>query len=78
MALTRAAAAFDAFEPGALAASADQPMWQPGDDPLPSIFLSHGAPPLFDDAGWMDELLAWSTSTCSACGPRSRPIRRAP
>ena len=62
MALTRAAAAFDAFEPGALAASADQPMWQPGDDPLPSIFLSHGAPPLFDDAGWMDELLAWSTS----------------
>jgi 4,5-DOPA dioxygenase extradiol len=62
MALTRAAAAFDAFEPGALAASADQPAWQAGDDPLPSIYLSHGAPPLFDDAGWMDELLAWSTS----------------
>jgi len=62
MALTRAAAAFDAFEPGALAASAAQPTWQPGDDPLPSIYLSHGAPPLFDDAQWMDELLAWSVS----------------
>ena len=62
MALTRAAAAFDAFEPGALAASAAQPAWVPGDAPLPSLYLSHGAPPLFDDGPWMDELLAWSTS----------------
>jgi len=60
--MARAAAAFDAFEPGALAASAAQERWQAGDQPLPSIYLSHGAPPLFDDAGWMDELLAWSTS----------------
>ncbi len=60
--MARAAAAFDAFEPGALAASAEQPRWQAGDEALPSIYLSHGAPPLFDDAGWMDELLAWSTS----------------
>lgn len=58
----RAAAAFDAFEPAALEASARQARWQDGDAPLPSIYLSHGAPPLFDDAGWMDELLAWSTS----------------
>jgi 4,5-DOPA dioxygenase extradiol len=60
--MARAAAAFDAFEPAALAASAEQSVWQPGDAPLPSIYLSHGAPPLFDDAGWMDELFAWSTS----------------
>jgi len=60
--MARAAAAFDAFEPAALVASAAQAAWQPGDAPLPSIYLSHGAPPLFDDARWMDELFAWSTS----------------
>lgn len=60
--MARAAAAFDAFEPAALVATAEQRTWQPGDDPLPSLYISHGAPPLFDDAGWMDELLAWSTS----------------
>jgi 4,5-DOPA dioxygenase extradiol len=37
-------------------------VWQPGDAPLPSIYLSHGAPPLFDDARWIDELFAWSKS----------------
>jgi 4,5-DOPA dioxygenase extradiol len=60
--MARAAAAFDAFEPGALAASAEQAVWAPGDAPLPAVYISHGAPPLFDDAGWMDELFAWSTS----------------
>lgn len=60
--MARAAAAFDAFEPAARAASAEQAVWQPGDAPLPSIYLSHGAPPLFDDGVWMDELFAWSTS----------------
>jgi 4,5-DOPA dioxygenase extradiol len=60
--MARAAAAFDAFEPAALAASREQAVWRPGDDALPSIYLSHGAPPLFDDAGWMDELFAWSSS----------------
>jgi 4,5-DOPA dioxygenase extradiol len=60
--MARAAAAFDAFEPAALATSAEQAVWVPGDAPLPSVYISHGAPPLFDDAGWMDELFAWSTS----------------
>jgi 4,5-DOPA dioxygenase extradiol len=60
--MSRAAAAFDAFEPEALVRSGEQTVWQPGDDPLPSIYLSHGAPPLFEDAGWIDELFAWSTS----------------
>lgn len=58
--MARAAAAFDAYEPAALARSAAQPGWQQGDAPLPAIYLSHGAPPLFDDAGWMDELGAWA------------------
>jgi 4,5-DOPA dioxygenase extradiol len=60
--MARAAEAFDAFEPGALLATAEQARWTPEDGPLPSLYISHGAPPLFDDAGWMDELLAWSTS----------------
>ena len=29
---------------------------------MPSLFLSHGAPPLLDDADWMRRLLAWSLS----------------
>ena len=62
MAPSRAAAAFDAFEPDALVATAAQRTWVSGDQPLPSIYLSHGAPPLFDDGPWMDELFAWSSS----------------
>ena len=60
--MARAAAAFDAYEPGALAASAAQQVWQPGDAPLPSLYISHGAPPLFDDAAWMNGLGDWATS----------------
>ena len=60
--MSRAAAAFDAFEPDALVASSGQAEWQPGDAPFPSVYLSHGAPPLFEDAGWIAELFAWSTS----------------
>lgn len=28
---------------------------------MPSLYLSHGAPPLVDDALWVSELAAWST-----------------
>ena len=58
--MARAAAAFDAFEPAALAAAPSRRSGQPGDSALPAIYLGHGAPPLFDDAGWMGELFAWS------------------
>jgi 4,5-DOPA dioxygenase extradiol len=27
---------------------------------LPTIFIAHGAPPLLDDAGWVDELHDWA------------------
>ena len=27
---------------------------------LPALYLGHGAPPLFEDAGWMDQLFAWA------------------
>lgn len=36
--------------------------WTVDDGPLPSLYLSHGAPPLFEDAGWMAELFAWARS----------------
>lgn len=39
--------------------SATQRAWQPGDEPLPALYLGHGAPPLLDDAGWMTELFDW-------------------
>jgi 4,5-DOPA dioxygenase extradiol len=56
------AGAYDAFLPGAAAASRRQRDWRPEDGPLPALFLSHGAPPLLDDADWMATLLAWALS----------------
>lgn len=62
MAPSTAGAAFDAFLPDALERSRAHRAWQPADGPLPALFLSHGAPPLFDDGPWMEELLAWGLS----------------
>ena len=42
--------------------SADQPVWTPHDGPLPSLYISHGAPPLLDDETWMRELFGWAQS----------------
>ncbi len=36
----------------ALEAAAPRARWAPGDLVLPSLYTSHGAPPLFEDAGW--------------------------
>ncbi len=51
---------FEAFLPAAVAADRARPAWTPGDGPLPSLYLSHGAPPLFEDAAWMDRLFDWA------------------
>jgi 4,5-DOPA dioxygenase extradiol len=53
-------AAFDAFLPGARERAAGRTPWRPDDGPMPALYLSHGAPPLFDDAGWMRDLGAWA------------------
>ncbi len=53
-------AAFDAFLPGARERAALRTPWRPEDGPMPALYLSHGAPPLFDDAGWMRDLGAWA------------------
>ena len=44
------------------AAAGPHAVWTPDDGPLPSLYLSHGAPPLFEDAAWMDQLFAWARS----------------
>lgn len=56
------AGAYDAFLPGALERARAQREWTPADGPLPALYLSHGAPPLFDDGPWLRELLDWAQS----------------
>jgi 4,5-DOPA dioxygenase extradiol len=36
--------------------------WTPDDGPLPSLYISHGAPPLFEDNPWMEQLVRWARS----------------
>lgn len=62
------AAAFQAFEPDALVASSAHEFWQEGDSPLPALFISHGAPPLFEDSEWIDQLFDWSNSMAKPTG----------
>jgi 4,5-DOPA dioxygenase extradiol len=54
------AAAFDHFLRAQAPASRDQRRWTPADGPMPALYLSHGAPPLFEDALWIGELFSWS------------------
>ena len=54
------AGAYDDFLPGALPAARTQRAWTAADGALPAIYLSHGAPPLFDDGPWLRELFAWA------------------
>jgi 4,5-DOPA dioxygenase extradiol len=53
-------AAFDAFLRETAPASRHRRAWTPADGPMPTLYLSHGAPPLFDDAGWIEQLFAWA------------------
>ncbi|WP_075662623.1 dioxygenase family protein [Streptomyces acidiscabies] len=54
------AGAYDAFLPDALVRARAQREWTPADGPLPALYLSHGAPPLFDDGPGLRELLDWA------------------
>jgi 4,5-DOPA dioxygenase extradiol len=60
MRATDPGAAFDSFLDGVAQSSLDQPVWTPGAGPMPALYVSHGAPPLFDDPLWISELFAWS------------------
>jgi 4,5-DOPA dioxygenase extradiol len=46
----------------AIEAAQPQQIWTPADGALPSLYLSHGAPPTFEDAAWMTELHTWARS----------------
>ena len=54
------AAAYDEFLVEALPRARGQRPWTPADGPLPALYLSHGAPPLFDDGPWLRQLFAWA------------------
>ena len=43
--------------------------WAVQDGALPALYISHGAPPLFEDPEWMARLFAWARSL-----PRPRAI----
>lgn len=43
--------------------------WTPAQGPLPTLYISHGAPPLFEDIDWMAQLFAWARAL-----PRPRAI----
>jgi len=58
----RPGAAFDAFLAGAAATLRDRPSWQDGDAPMPTLYVSHGAPPVFDDPRWIAQLAHWSAA----------------
>lgn len=45
-------AAVDSTHPHAL--------WTPDDGPMPSIYISHGAPPTFEAPQWMNEMFTWA------------------
>ncbi|MGN6524629.1 MAG: DODA-type extradiol aromatic ring-opening family dioxygenase [Actinomycetes bacterium] len=47
-------------EVAAVEAARSQRMWTPEDGALPALYLSHGAPPTFEDAAWMKQLHAWA------------------
>jgi 4,5-DOPA dioxygenase extradiol len=53
-------AAFDAFLQTTAARTAERRAWTPADGPLPTLYISHGAPPLFDEPEWIDQLFAWA------------------
>lgn len=53
-------AAFDAFLRDTAPATALRRPWTPADGPMPALYLSHGAPPVFDDPLWISQLFAWA------------------
>ncbi len=55
-------AAYDAFLRDAAPRAAQRRRWSPEQGPMPALYLSHGAPPLFDDPLWIDQLFSWAQS----------------
>ncbi|WP_328459834.1 dioxygenase [Actinoplanes sp. NBC_00393] len=62
------AGAYDRFLIEALPRARAQRAWNAADGPLPALYLSHGAPPLFDDGPWLRELFDWAQSMPKPAG----------
>jgi 4,5-DOPA dioxygenase extradiol len=43
-----------------VAAAGPHRAWTADDGALPTLYLSHGAPPLLEDLGWMHQLFGWA------------------
>lgn len=54
--------AFDQFILDRAPTSKNLTPWSEADGPMPALYLSHGAPPVFDDPNWIDQLFSWSES----------------
>ncbi|MEV5570153.1 hypothetical protein AB0L06_08885 [Spirillospora sp. NPDC052269] len=58
----RPAAAYDDLLARVLPQAREQRMWSPSDGPMPSLFVSHGAPFTLDDPQWLGDLFDWARS----------------
>ncbi len=56
------AAAYDEHLARVLPLARGQREWTPSDGPLPSLFVSHGAPFTLDDPQWIGDLFRWAQS----------------
>ncbi|MEU0242263.1 class III extradiol ring-cleavage dioxygenase [Nocardiopsis sp. NPDC006198] len=56
------AAAYDDLLARVLPQARGQRVWTPSDGPMPSLFVSHGAPFTLDDPQWLDDLFGWARS----------------
>ena len=65
---TRPAGAYDDLLAAVLPQARDHRPWTPADGRLPTLFVSHGAPPTLDDAGWLRDLFDWGQSLPKPCG----------
>lgn len=54
--------AFDEFMDSHAHEASHRVPWSPEQGPMPALYLSHGAPPLFDDPTWIAELHTWAQS----------------
>ncbi|MFE6386379.1 DODA-type extradiol aromatic ring-opening family dioxygenase [Nocardiopsis dassonvillei] len=56
------AAAYDDLLARVLPQARGQRVWTPSDGPVPSLFVSHGAPFTLDDPQWLGDLFDWAQS----------------
>ena len=56
------AGAYDEHLARVMPEAREHKLWSPSDGPLPSLFVSHGAPFTLDDPRWLGDLFDWARS----------------